>query len=127
MSDARRRVLVVEDDADTRALYRAVLERAGWEVAETASGAEAVRLAAEAPPAVAVVDISIPGLDGWETTRRLKAGAATRGVAVVAVTGHALDEDRRRAREVGCDAYLIKPVEPARLLAEVTRVTGTGE
>lgn len=117
-----RRVLVVEDHEETRAAYRTLLERAGWAVEEAASGDEALRLAGRRPPAVAVVDISIPGLDGWETTRRLKDAPATRGVAVIAVTGHGLDEDRRRAREAGCDVYLVKPVAPQSLLDEVERL-----
>jgi CheY-like chemotaxis protein len=120
--DPEGRVLVVDDDEETRAAFRALLERAGGVVEEAAAGDEAVRLAGRQPPAVVVVDISIPGLDGWETTRRLKGQAATRGVPVIAVTGHALDEDRATAREVGCDAYLVKPVPPARLLAEVARL-----
>lgn len=119
-------VLVVEDDQDTRIIYRLVLERAGWQVEEAASGDEALRRAGSRPPAVAIVDISIPGVDGWETTRRLKDGAATRRVPVIAVTGHALDEDRQRALEAGCDAYLVKPVPPQRLVDEVRRLTSGG-
>lgn len=119
---AHGRVLVVEDDADTRDIYRAFLEHSGWSVEEAAAGDEALRLARSNPPAVAVIDISIPGVDGWETTRRLKSDAATRRVPVIAVTGHALDEDRERAREVGCDAYLVKPVMLQRLLEEIRRL-----
>lgn len=121
---AGRTVLVVEDDLDTRAIYRMVLENAGWEVVEAESGDQALRQAAGRPPSAAVVDISIPGVDGWETTRRLKSDPATRAMPVIAVTGHALDEDRERARASGCDAYLVKPVPPQRLLEEVRRLTG---
>lgn len=123
---ARRRVLVVEDDEETRAAYRVLLEQAGWAVDEAATGDEALRLAGRRRPDVAVVDISIPVLDGWETTRRLKEEAATRGVSVIAVTGHALDADRERAREVGCDAYLVKPIQPQVLLDEVSRLAVRG-
>jgi two-component system, cell cycle response regulator DivK len=122
MQEARGRILVVEDDPDTREIYRTLLEHDGWEVEEATAGDQALRLATSNPPAVAVIDISIPGVDGWETTRRLKGEQATRGVAVIAVTGHALDEDRRRARDVGCDAYLVKPVSLQELLAEVQRL-----
>lgn len=124
-ADSRGRVLIVEDDENTRAAYRAILELAGWTVDEATGGAEALRLADLEPPRLALVDISIPGIDGWETTRRLKAGPATGGVSVIAITGHALDADRRRAREVGCDAYLVKPIAPRQLLAEIERLTGT--
>jgi two-component system, cell cycle response regulator DivK len=116
------RVLIVEDDEDTRDIYRTFLEHSGWSVEEAAAGDEALRLARSNPPSVAVIDISIPGVDGWETTRRLKSDATTRHVPVIAVTGHALDEDRERAREVGCDAYLVKPVTLQRLLEEVQRL-----
>lgn len=116
------RVLVVEDDDDTRDIYRAFLEHSGWSVEEAAAGDEALSLARRNPPAVAVIDISIPGVDGWETTRRLKSDETTRDVPVIAVTGHALDEDRQRAREVGCDAYLVKPVALQRLLEEIERL-----
>lgn len=117
-------MLVVEDDADTRFAYRALLERAGWEVEEAGAGEEALRKARERPPQVMVVDISIPGIDGWETTRRLKEDAATRETAVLAVTGHGLDEDREQARRVGCDGYLVKPLRPGELTAEVERLAG---
>lgn len=118
------RVLIVEDDENTRAAYRAVLELAGWTVDEATGGGEALRLAALHPPRLALVDISIPGIDGWETTRRLKAGAPADGLTVIAVTGHALDDDRREARAAGCDAYLVKPITPRQLLAEIERLSG---
>jgi CheY-like chemotaxis protein len=119
---AAGRVLVVEDDDDTRAAYRAILELAGWTVEEAASGDDALRLVLAAPPDVMIVDIAIPGMHGWEITRRVKAHDATRDVGVVAVTGHALDEDRRRARDAGCDGYLVKPVSADQLLGEVERL-----
>jgi two-component system, cell cycle response regulator DivK len=122
----RGRILVVEDDTDTREIYRTLLEHAGWEVEEATAGDQALALARRHPPAVALIDISIPGLDGWETTRRLKAEEATRDVAVIAVTGHALDEDRERARDAGCDAYLVKPINLKHLLEEVGRLAGQG-
>lgn len=126
VDQGRGRVLVVEDDESTRAAYRAVLELAGWAVDEATGGDEALRVAGRRPPEIALVDISIPGLDGWETTRRLKGEAATARVPVIAVTGHALDGDRQRAREAGCDAYLVKPIAPRQLLAEVDRLTRPG-
>lgn len=117
-------MLVVEDDADTRFAYRALLERAGWEVVEAGDGEEALRQARERPPRVMVVDISMPGIDGWETTRRIKEEPATRNVAVLAVTGHGLDEDREQAHRVGCDGYLVKPLRPGELTIEVERLAG---
>jgi CheY-like chemotaxis protein len=123
-SEKPGRVLIVEDDENTRAAYRVVLELAGWTVDEATGGAEALSLAALHPPRLALVDISIPGIDGWETTRRLKAGAPAGGPTVIAVTGHALDDDRRQARAAGCDAYLVKPITPRQLLAEIERLGG---
>ena len=121
-SGVRGPVLVVEDDAETRLAYRALLEHAGWSVQEASDGEEALLLAATHPPSVVVVDISIPRVDGWETTRRLKLDQRTSRVPVLLVTGHALDEDRRRARELGCDGYLVKPISPTRLVEEVERL-----
>jgi CheY-like chemotaxis protein len=127
---SRGRVLVVEDEEETRHAYRAILEQAGWTVEEATTGDEAVASAARRPPALMLVDIAIPGLDGWETTRRVKSGVTHGGregpagppIPVLAVTGHALDEDRQRAREAGCDGYLVKPVTADQLLAAVARL-----
>ncbi len=125
-SAGRGAILVVEDDAETRLAYRALLEHAGWSVAEASNGEQALQLAAGEPPRVMVVDISIPGVDGWETTRRLKLDERTREVPVLLVTGHALDEDRRRARELGCAGYLVKPVSPTVFVEEVERLAARG-
>ena len=122
MDRPRGPVLVVEDDAEMRLAYRALLEHAGWEVAEAGNGEDALRLAGAVIPALVVVDISIPGVDGWETTRRLKLDERTRAVPVIMVTGHALDADRQRATELGCDGYLVKPIAPQELLDEVERL-----
>ena len=122
MQTPRGAVLVVEDDAEVRLAYRALLEHAGWQVAEAGSGEEGLRLAGDLLPRLVVVDISIPGVDGWETTRRLKLDARTRSVPVLLVTGHGLDDDRRRANELGCAGYLVKPIAPQELLDEVARL-----
>lgn len=119
---ARGPVLLVEDDAETRLAYRALLEHAGWSVHEASDGEQALQMAGSALPRVAVIDISIPGIDGWETTRRLKLDERTRDVPVLLVTGHALDEDRQRARDLGCSGYLVKPVPPSRFVEEVERL-----
>jgi CheY-like chemotaxis protein len=123
---AAGRVLVVEDEEATRLAYRLILEQAGWQVDEAASGDEGLRVALATGPHVVLIDIAIPGIDGWETMRRLRSAEATRQVALLAVTGHALDEDRSRAAAVGCDGYLVKPVEADRLVAEVGRLARGG-
>jgi len=119
---ARGSVLLVEDDAETRLAYRTLLEHAGWSVCEAGDGEQALQMVDSALPRVAVIDISIPGIDGWEMARRLKLDERTRGVPVLLVTGHALDEDRQRARNLGCSGYLVKPVSPSRFVEEVERV-----
>lgn len=115
-------ILVVEDDAETRLAYRALLEHAGWSVHEASNGEQALELVNGELPRVVVADISIPGIDGWEMTRRLKLDQRTREVPVLLMTGHGLDEDRQRARDLGCAGYLVKPVSPAGLIAEVERL-----
>lgn len=126
MAMERGAVLVVEDDFDTRLAYRTLLEHAGWTVREAGDGEQALRVAVDAVPRVVVVDISIPLLDGWETTRRLKLDVRTRDVPVLLVTAHDLDEDRERARELGCAGYLVKPVTGADLVSTVERLAGGG-
>ncbi len=121
-SGGRGPILLVEDDEETRLAYRILLERAGWSVEEAGDGEQALLMFNGSLPSVAVIDISIPGIDGWEMTRRLKLDERTRGVPVLLVTGHSLDEDRRRARDLGCAGYLVKPVPPSQLVEEVERL-----
>jgi CheY-like chemotaxis protein len=121
-SGVRGAILLVEDDAETRLAYRALLEHAGWSVQEAGDGEQALLLLAGALPSVVVVDISIPRIDGWEMTRRLKLDERTRDVPVLVMTGHALDEDRQRARDLGCAGYLTKPVSPSGFVAAVERL-----
>jgi two-component system, cell cycle response regulator DivK len=121
-SGARGSILVVEDDVETRLAYRALLEHAGWSVDEAGDGEQALRIVGDALPRMIVIDISIPGIDGWEMTRRLKLDERTRDVPVLLVTGHTLDEDRRRARELGCAGYMVKPVPPSHFVEEVSRL-----
>ena len=123
-SQAQGLVLLVEDDVDTRLAYRALLEHAGWSVREAGDGEQALRSAADEPPSLVIVDISIPGMDGWETTRRLKLDERTRNVPVLVITGHALDEDRQRAKSLGCAGYMAKPLSPTSFVAEVGRLLG---
>ncbi len=121
-SGARGPVLLVEDDVETRLAYRMLLEHAGWSVDEADDGLQALRMINGVLPSIVVIDISIPGVDGWEMARRLKLDERTRDVPLLLVTGHSLDEDRRRARDLGCAGYLVKPVAPSRLVEEVERL-----
>jgi two-component system cell cycle response regulator DivK len=119
-------VLVVDDFADNREMYARFLEFSGFQVMQAANGEEALKRAFERTPALVVMDLSLPGLDGWEATRRLKADARTHAVPVVAVTGHALAGSAERAEEAGCDGYITKPCLPADLVAEIRRVLASG-
>ncbi|HEX8906690.1 MAG TPA: response regulator, partial [Longimicrobiaceae bacterium] len=112
------------DHEDNRIVYRTMLEHFGYTVILAGDGGEGVRMARESLPDLILMDVSIPVMDGWEATRTLKADPATARIPIVALTAHALLTDRERAREVGCDGYLAKPVEPRRVLEEVRRFLG---
>jgi len=114
-----RRVLIVDDVADNRELYAMSFEAAGYTVELAADGHEALEKIAACPPDVVVSDLSMPNLDGWETTQRIKSSPATRHILVVVVTGHATPEDLARARASGADEVCTKPCLPADLLAKV--------
>lgn len=118
-------ILIVEDDEDSRYVYQLILEANGFEVLTAASGTEGLRLARERRPAAVLMDISIPGMDGWTVTRMLKDDPETRSVPVIVITAHAFPEDREMAEEVGSDGFLTKPCEPRLVLEEVWRVTST--
>jgi two-component system cell cycle response regulator DivK len=122
--DHRKTVLLVEDNEDNLVVYRTILDHVGYAVLEARDGEEGVRRARLELPDLILMDISIPKLDGWEATTRLKADAATRAIPVIALTAHALDEDRKRAANAGCDGYLAKPIEPSRVVEEVERFIG---
>ena len=114
-----RRILVIEDQEDNRRILRDLLTSAGYEVLEARTG-EAGVLAAEADrPDLILMDIQLPGLDGYEATRRIKANPALRPIPIIAVTSYALSGDEVKAREAGCDAYVTKPFSPRALLAKV--------
>ena len=112
------RILVAEDMEDNLELFRDVLEIAGYTVLTCTDGLAAVQMAATDQPDLIVMDISLPGIDGHEATRRIRGQASTRHIPVIAVTAHAMPSDRELALEAGCSAYLAKPVSP-RVLAQV--------
>jgi two-component system, cell cycle response regulator DivK len=114
-------VLVVDDYADAREMYAEYLEFSGFRVAEAKNGAEALDKAFELTPDVILMDLSLPVMDGWEATRRLKADERTRGIPVVALTGHALSGHSNGARDAGCDAFVTKPCLPDALVQEVKK------
>jgi CheY-like chemotaxis protein len=112
---AGRRVLIVEDNRDTREVLRFSLELAGHEVHDATDGPSGLEALLKLTPDVALVDVGLPGFDGFELVRRARqAGTAAR---LVALTGYGLPDDLRRSREVGFDTHLVKPVDAARLAA----------
>jgi len=112
------RILVAEDMEDNLELFQDVLEIAGYTVLTCTDGLAAVQMAATDQPDLILMDISLPGIDGHEATRRIRGQASTRHIPVIAVTAHAMPSDRELALEAGCSAYLAKPVSP-RVLAQV--------
>ena len=113
--------------ADTHAggsheMYREYLQFSGFEVVEAANGLEALQRATDAEPDVILMDLSLPVMDGWEATRRLKADARTARIPVVALTGHALAGISEGAKTAGCDAFVTKPCLPDELVREIRKV-----
>ena len=116
------KVLVVDDYPDAREMYGAYLEYSGFEVVEAGNGVEALQRAVETEPDIILMDLSLPVMDGWEATRRLKADQRTAGIPVVALTGHALVGISDGAKRAGCDAFVSKPCLPEDLVKEVRKV-----
>jgi two-component system cell cycle response regulator DivK len=114
-------VLVVDDFEDNRELFAEFLALSGFRVAEAATGREAIDRAFALIPDVIVMDLSLPEVDGWEATRRLKSDPRTCHIPVVALTGHVLADHSREAHEAGCAAFLTKPCLPEALVVEVRR------
>jgi signal transduction histidine kinase/CheY-like chemotaxis protein len=110
-----RRVLIVEDNDDTRQMLHEALAFSGHDVSEARDGATALALAAESRPDVALIDIGLPDVDGYEVARRMRAAPGGRSIGLIAITGYGQAEDQRRAYEAGFDAHLTKPVAPERL------------
>ena len=115
-------ILVVDDYADNREMYSAFLRFQGLEVVEAANGNEALEHAFRRVPDLVVMDLSLPGVDGWQATRLLKADPRTKHVPVLAVTGHALAGAPEEAANAGCDGFLTKPCLPEDLVKEIRKV-----
>ena len=114
-------VLIVDDFQDNREMYAEFLRFSGLRVEEATNGLEALEKAVELLPDLIVMDLSLPGIDGWEATRRLKTAAATKHIPVLALTGHALAGYSEGARQAGCDGFITKPCLPETLLGEIQR------
>lgn len=113
------KILLVEDNEMNRDMLSRRLERKGFTVAIAVDGAIGLRMAESEKPDLILMDMSLPEVDGWEATRRLKACDATKHIPVIALTAHAMSDDREKALAAGCDDYDSKPVELPRLLGKI--------
>ncbi len=118
-------ILVVDDYQDAREMYAEYLQFSGFRVAEARNGNEAIEQAFALKPDLILMDLSLPGMDGWEATRVLKADDRTRNIPVIALTGHALAGASEGAKKAGCDSFVTKPCLPDDLVVEVRRMLGT--
>jgi CheY-like chemotaxis protein len=113
------KILLVEDNEMNRDMLSRRLTRNGYEVVLAVDGQQGVDMAAAQQPDLILMDMSLPGMDGWEATRRVKADPATKAIPVIALTAHAMAQDREQALAAGCDDFDTKPVELPRLLEKI--------
>lgn len=116
-----KRILLIEDNAQNRYLARFLLDARGWQVIEAEDGPSGLLLADRAEPAIILLDIQLPGMDGYAVARALRALPALAGVPIVAVTSYAMPGDREKALAAGCDGYLEKPINPDTFVADVRK------
>ena len=114
-------ILVVEDFDDAREMYRDYLEFSGFRVETARDGREGIEKARTLQPDLVLMDLSLPGIDGWEATRLLKADPETRHILIVALSAHALAAEGERARAAGCDGFIAKPCLPPDLVDEISK------
>ena len=118
------KILLVEDNEMNRDMLSRRLQRRGYEVATAVDGESGLTMTKTEMPALVLMDMSLPGLDGWEATRQLKADPATRAIPVIALTAHAMAGDREKALAVGCEDFDIKPIDLDRLLGKIEALLG---
>ena len=123
---SRPRVLLVDDYPDARELFGEYLQHRGFDVVEATNGLEALQRAFDAAPDVILMDLSLPVINGWEATRRLKADHRTAGIPIVVLTSHALANASEGAKRAGCDAFLTKPCLPEQVVKEIQKVLHCG-
>jgi two-component system, cell cycle response regulator DivK len=114
-----KRILIVEDTEDNRRIVRDLLTSVGYELIEAVDGSEGVALAQSERPDLILMDIQLPGIDGYEATRRIRAIPDLAKVPIIAVTSYALSGDEAKTRAAGCDGYVAKPFSPRQLVAKI--------
>lgn len=120
------KILLVEDNEMNLDMLSRRLSRQGYEVVAAQDGAAGIAKAASEQPHLILMDMSLPVVDGWDATRRLKADPATSGIPIIALTAHAMAEDKEKAMAAGCDDYDTKPIELARLLEKIRKLLPDG-
>jgi len=118
------KILLIEDNEMNRDMLSRRLQKQGYEVVLAVDGEEGVAKAQSESPALILMDMSLPGVDGWEATRRLKAAPQTQKIPIIALTAHAMTDDRDKALAAGCDDFDTKPVELPRLLSKIQALLG---
>jgi two-component system, cell cycle response regulator DivK len=126
MGEARKRVLLVEDNETIRNAFGILLEESGYEVVQAATGAAALESARGSPPDLVLLDLGLPDMPGLDVARRLSADPDTAAVPILAITGRALETDRDACLAAGCAGYLTKPVDTRQLLRQVAGLLGDG-
>jgi len=119
-----KKLLLVEDNEMNRDMLSRRLERKGFEVVMAKDGGEGVAMAQSEKPALILMDMSLPVLDGWEASRQLKASEETKGIPIIALTAHAMSGDREKAIKSGCNEYDTKPIDMPRLLEKISSLIG---
>ena len=114
-----KRILVIEDQEDNRQIVRDLVTASGYELIEATTGEEGIEAAARERPDLILMDIQLPGIDGYEVTRRIKANPQLQKIPIIAVTSYALSGDDKKAFAAGCDGYVTKPYSPRLLLAKI--------
>lgn len=119
------KILLVEDNEMNRDILIRRLQRKGYAVEAAVDGAEGIEMAIQGKPALVLMDMNLPVVDGWEATRRLKADPATAAIPIIGLTAHAMSGDREKVLAAGCNDYDTKPVDFPRLLQKIETLTGT--
>ena len=115
----KKRVLVIEDHEDNRRIVRDLITASGYDLLEASTGEEGIELATKEKPDIILMDIQLPGMDGYEVTRRIKSDTSLKDIPIIAVTSYALSGDDQKAFAAGCDGYVTKPFSPRLLLAKI--------
>ena len=125
MEKTMNKILLIEDNEMNRDMLSRRLERKGFEVIIATDGQAGVDMASSTSPDIILMDLSLPGIDGWEATRQIKADPATQAIPIIALTAHAMAGDEDKARKAGCDDYDTKPINLNRLLDKIKNLLGS--